>query len=215
VEACVLHLLTVGFLAASLQLTALAGQPPEEPTVPTDPLAVRSVGFNGAGCAEPTEIFMNVAEDNGSLTVTFGDRYRAAVGVGSLPTDLRKNCSITLMLDVPVNYTYAIVETEQTGNASIMEGTNATHRWSTYASGAISELPPTYKMIGPYDGFWTTSHLTAPAAMVWHPCNEQRTVNLNTELKVNVGTSDPATTASYMSLRSSTYRLVWQACPTD
>jgi hypothetical protein len=54
---------------------------------------------------------------------------------------------------------------------------------------------------------------------VYHPCGEQRLFNINTELRVSAGTSNPATTTSFISMDSTdgsvetTYHFAWKACP--
>ena len=63
-----------------------------------------------------------------------------------------------------------------------------------------------------------TSDETDFSQVVWHPCGERRNFNINTELRVNKGTSSPSST-SYMSMDSTDgsintlYHFSWKRCP--
>jgi hypothetical protein len=56
------------------------------------------------------------------------------------------------------------------------------------------------------------------AALVFAPCGVQRNLNVNTELRVAAGTSDPTQTTSFMTMDSTdgaittTYHFAWQQC---
>ncbi|GAA1303515.1 DUF4360 domain-containing protein [Saccharothrix xinjiangensis] len=47
---------------------------------------------------------------------------------------------------------------------------------------------------GPFSDDWQATDTTEPAAIVHHPCGEQRLFNINTEPRVSAGSPDPATT---------------------
>jgi hypothetical protein len=59
---------------------------------------------------------------------------------------------------------------------------------------------------------WQIVDEIAPPDRIWVPCSEQRHLNANSELRVQRGTSDPATISS-MTLDSMTYRIAWRRCP--
>jgi hypothetical protein len=56
------------------------------------------------------------------------------------------------------------------------------------------------------------------AALVFAPCGVQRNLNVNTELRVSAGTSDPTSTTSFMVMDSTdgslstVYHLTWMQC---
>jgi hypothetical protein len=60
---------------------------------------------------------------------------------------------------------------------------------------------------------------TAVTSVVYAPCGEQRLFNINTELRVSAGTSDPTKTTSFISMDSTdgsvetTYHFAWKTCP--
>jgi hypothetical protein len=75
-----------------------------------------------------------------------------------------------------------------------------------------------HKFSGGLDDNWHTKDQTDLEALVFHPCGESRNLNINTELRVNVGSSNPTKTTSFMSMDSSDgaidtiYRFVWKTC---
>ncbi|WP_447007634.1 DUF4360 domain-containing protein [Saccharothrix isguenensis] len=54
---------------------------------------------------------------------------------------------------------------------------------------------------------------------MYHPCGEQRLFDINTELRVGAGTSDPTRTTGFTSTDSTdgsvetTYLFAWKTCP--
>ena len=61
--------------------------------------------------------------------------------------------------------------------------------------------------------------LTDIASLNWEPCGQERNFNINTELRVAAGTSNPKTTTSFLSMDSTdgsittTYHFAWKTCP--
>ncbi len=69
---------------------------------PPDRIVIDVVTVNGSGCPAGTAAIA-VSPDNQAFTVTYSD-YLAQVGVGSKPTDFRKNCQDST--DGSINTTY-------------------------------------------------------------------------------------------------------------
>lgn len=75
-----------------------------------------------------------------------------------------------------------------------------------------------HSFVGPYSDDWQTTDKTDVAALVYAPCGELRNLNVNTELRVGAGTSDPTETTSFMSMDSTdasvstVYHLSWKTC---
>jgi hypothetical protein len=67
----------------------------------------------------------------------------------------------------------------------------------------------------PLDDNWIASDEVPIASVAWHPCGEQRNLNINTELRVAKGTS---TAVSYVTMDSTDgsittqYHLAWRKC---
>jgi hypothetical protein len=62
------------------------------------------------------------------------------------------------------------------------------------------------------------SDVTPTADLVWAPCGEYRNLNINTEVLVNRGSSNPNTTTSFMTMDSTdnsvhtVYHFAWRRC---
>jgi hypothetical protein len=72
---------------------------------------------------------------------------------------------------------------------------------------------------GPISDDWQNTDITDVAALVYAPCGERRNFNINTELRVGAGTSDPTKTTSFIAMDSTdgnidtTYHFAWKKCP--
>jgi hypothetical protein len=191
------------------------GSPPAPP--PTDKIVIDVVTINGSGCPAGTAA-VAVSPDNTAFTVTYS-QYTAQVGVGALPTDFRKNCQINLRVHVPQGFTYAIAQADYRGFASLQDGATALERANYYFQGQSPTAFVTHPFSGPLEDDWQTTDQTDLAALVYAPCGEQRLFNVNTELRVNAGTSNPRKTTSFISMDSTdgaittTYHFAWKQCP--
>ena len=182
---------------------------------PRDRIVIDVVTVNGSGCPAGTAA-VAVAEDNTAFTVTYS-QYTAQVGVGATPTDMRKNCQLSLVVHVPAGFTYAIARTDYRGFAAIARGASAVQRASYYFQGSSQTAMRTHNF-GPMSDNWQASDVTDVAALIWHPCGALRNFNINTELRVNAGTSDARRTTSFISMDSTdaaidtVYHFHWGRC---
>ncbi|MER7578058.1 DUF4360 domain-containing protein [Streptomyces sp. NPDC126514] len=185
--------------------------------VPPDKIVIEVATVNGSGCPEGTAQ-VAVAPDNTAFTVTYSD-YLAQVGPNAAPTDFRKNCQLNLRVHVPSGFTYAIVQADYRGYAFLQPGASAMERASYYFQGMSQTTYKSHQFKGPFDDNWQVADRTEYADLVWAPCGEKRNFNINTELRVNAGTSDPLTQTSFMTMDSTdgnvntVYHLAWQECP--
>ncbi|MBB5119440.1 hypothetical protein AF335_20515 [Streptomyces eurocidicus] len=199
-------------VAASFSPSAAA-----DGTPPPDKVVIDVVAVNGSGCPAGTAA-VAVAGDNTAFTVTYSD-YLAQVGVGSRPTDFRKNCQLGLNVHVPQGYTYAIAKADYRGFAHLERGATGLEKASYYFQGMSQTTSVTHRFSGPVSDNWRTTDVTAADALVYAPCGAQRILNVNTELRVSAGTSDPATTNSFMAMDSTDgsvntlYHFSWKECP--
>ncbi|MCZ4101256.1 DUF4360 domain-containing protein [Streptomyces sp. So13.3] len=210
-----------GFLAAGGAIVALmaATVSPQQASAaepPPDKIVIKVATVNGSGCREGTAAIA-VSPDNTAFTVTYSD-YLAQVGAGALPTDFRKNCQLNLRVFVPQGFTYAIAQADYRGFASLERGASSEERAGYYFQGSSQTDRKVHSFRGPYSDNWQTSDVTDVGALVWAPCGEIRNFNINTELRVNLGSSDKKTT-SFMTMDSTDgsvntiYRLAWKECP--
>jgi hypothetical protein len=208
-----------GALVATLAMTASAQAAPSRPAIidaPPDKIVIELATVNGSGCPKGTAA-VAVAPDNTAFTVTYSD-YLAQVGVGSKPTDFRKNCQLNLIVHVPQGFTYAIARADYRGFASLEKGANGTARANYYFQGSPQTVPRSHTFYGPYNDNWQASDVTDWGQLVWAPCGVKRNFNINTELRVNKGTSDTKRTTSFMTMDSTDasistiYRFAWKTC---
>lgn len=184
---------------------------------PTDRIIIDVVTVNGSGCRIGTAA-VAVSPDNEAFTVTYSE-YLAQVGVGSKPTDFRKNCQLNLRVHVPQGFTYAIAQADYRGFASLVRGAKATQRANYYFQGSSQTVFASHPLNGPLEDDWQATDTVAVDALVYAPCGEQRNFNINTELRVDKGTSNPATTTSFVAMDSTDgsiktlYHFDWKRCP--
>jgi hypothetical protein len=208
------NLLAVGGLAASLLFAPTAIDVPTSP--PGGKITVTVATVNGSGCPAGTAA-VAPSPDNTAFTVTYSD-YLAQVGVGAKPTDFRKNCQLSLRIHVPQGFTYAIAQADYRGFASIERGARASQRASYYFMGQSATTAVTHNFTGPLSDDWQKTDQTEVAELVWAPCGEDRNLNVNTELRVYAGTSNPRTTTSFMTMDSTDgsvstlYHFAWRTC---
>uniref|UniRef100_A0AAU2K3R9 DUF4360 domain-containing protein n=1 Tax=Streptomyces sp. NBC_00049 TaxID=2903617 RepID=A0AAU2K3R9_9ACTN len=211
-----------GFLvsgAIGALLTAVLPAAPAPSTIvepPPDRIVIEVATVNGSGCPKDTAA-VAVSQDNTAFTVTYS-QYLAQVGGGAPPTAARKNCQLSLIVYVPQGFTYAIASADYRGYASLAPGANSTEKASYYFQGSPQTAFRTHTFNGPRDDNWQATDETDWAQLVWAPCGVQRNFNINTELRVNKGTSAPNAT-SYMTMDSTdgsintVYHLAWKECP--
>lgn len=158
-----------------------------------------------------------LSPDKTALTVTYS-QYIAQAGGSSSPTDFRKNCQMNLRVHVPQGHTYAIASADYRGFAHLESGASGVQRANYYFQGSPQTAYAEHNFRGAYDGSWQATDVTGVESLVWAPCGEKRNFNINTEIRVNKGTSNPALT-SFMAMDSTdvsvntVYRLAWKRCP--
>ncbi|MGW3569963.1 DUF4360 domain-containing protein [Streptomyces sp. NPDC000941] len=212
--------MSIGLLAggavAALFAAGISPQGASVTDVPTEKIQVTINTVNGSGCPKGTAA-VAVSSDNTAFTVTYSD-YLAQVGAGADPTDIRKNCQLNLGVHVPQGFTYAIASVDYRGYASLEKGAKGTEKASYYFQGSADTTSRTHDFSGPYSDNWQTRDSTDYSALVWAPCGVERNFNINTELRVNAGTS-PAGSTSFMAMDSTDgsnntiYHIAWKECP--
>lgn len=184
---------------------------------PTAKITIDLLTVNGSGCPLGTAA-VAVSQDNTAFTVTYSE-YLAQVGVGAKPTDMRKNCQLNMRVNVPSGFTYAIAQADYRGYANLAAGAKGIERANYYFQGMSPTAFINHNYNGPYDDNWQATDKVDVASLVYAPCGEKRNFNINTELRVDKGTSNPATTTSFMAMDSTdgaintTYHFAWQKCP--
>jgi hypothetical protein len=170
---------------------------------------------NGSGC--PSGTWVEAAADNTSFFVSYSD-YLAQVGVGSGPTEFRRNCQLNILIHVPQGFTFAIAEADYSGFASLAAGATAMERANYYFQGESPTTAVSHTFTGPLSDDWRTVDSTDVAALVFAPCGIDRNLNINTELRVSSGSSDPTKTTSWIAMDAThgsvqnVFRFAWRRC---
>jgi hypothetical protein len=183
---------------------------------PPDFVTVDILTVNGSGCPAGTAA-VAAAADRTAFTVTYSS-FLAQTGVGSSPTDFRKNCQLAIRVHYPQGFTFGIAQADYRGFAHLARGANGMERASYYFQGTSPTASATHSFNGPLSDDWQATDRTDVASIVFAPCGEQRNFNINTELRVAAGTSDPKTTTSFMSMDSTDgsvstkFHFAWKQC---
>ncbi|WP_131738419.1 DUF4360 domain-containing protein [Actinomadura roseirufa] len=204
----------VSALALSAGMVPASSAAAKEPPVGKITLDVLTV--NGSGCPAGTAA-VAAAKDNTAFTVTYSN-YTAQAGGDSKPTDFRKNCQLSLGVHIPQGFTYAIASADYRGFASLAEGASGVERANYYHQGSPQSTPVSHTIKGKVSDNWQFTDSTPVAELVWKPCGVDRNFNINTELRVDKGSSKPGQT-SFLSFDSTDgsvktiYQFAWKKCP--
>lgn len=207
-------------MAMALAAALLSPGAATEERPPPGSVRIEPAVVSGSGCAVWPTTSVAVAPDNSGFTMSFGSSP-VQVGVGSKPGDARKNCQFAMDVQVPKGFTYAVTGKEHTGYAHLAKGASGQLTVGHYFEGVSGRSSRTYRFTGPYDDAWLASDFDDIGINTYAPCGERRYLVLTTELRVDAGTSDPATTTSVLGLNdmdpggtaTARYRLAWQRCP--
>jgi hypothetical protein len=182
-------------------------------TEPPGQVSVEVIVASGSGCPANT-IGVSVSPNYDAFVVTY-DAFHAQVGVGAAPTDFRKNCQLNIRIRIPQGYSYAIAGVDHRGSAHLQAGASGLQQARYYFSGQSATALATHRFNGPFDDAWQTTDNVDVASLVFSPCHAERNININSELRVSAGTSNPAATNSSMTMDSTSsdiYRFVWREC---
>ena len=183
-------------LALSLSTPARAAGEAAVAAVPEGTVTVEVIAANGSGCAPGTATVIANSDKTG-FRIRYYD-FVAEAGGGAALTDRRKNCQIGALVTVPAGWTFAVAEADYRGRARLYSGATALQRTNYYWQGSSDNSSTDETFTGPLNSYWETSDV-APV-LIYKPCAEQRVLNINTELRVDNGTS---TSRSSMSMKSS------------
>ncbi|HEX8347375.1 MAG TPA: DUF4360 domain-containing protein, partial [Actinoplanes sp.] len=162
---------------------------------PTAGVEVAVVTVNGSGC--PAGEGAAVLNDELDVLTITAPAYFAWVGGGARPTDFRKNCQFSVQITRPAGWTYAVTQVRSGGFTALADGATGLSRVALYFQGSSATTTLSNTFTGPSVDRWDTTDTIAPAEWSYAPCGVERNLNINTELRVGLGTS-PATTSSFL-----------------
>jgi hypothetical protein len=181
---------------------------------PDDQVVIDLVAMAGSGC-RPGTADVAVSPDNTAFTTIYSD-YLVQAGPGISVTDGRRNCQLNVLVHAPAGYTFAIVKVDYRGYGLLNRGAVASQRANYYFQGMTQSTYSNHSIAAPLDDNWMVSDEVPIASVVWHPCGEQRNLNINTELRLSRGSSSGTSFLTMDSTDGSIetmYHLAWQPCP--
>lgn len=167
---------------------------------PADRIVLDVQSVNGSGCPAGTADVVAMS-DNTGFRVTYRE-FIARAGGAAASTDFRKNCQLNVLVHIPQGFTFAIASADYRGRARLESGASALQRTNYYFQGSADNNFVDHSFNGPLSAPWSTTDETPVAELVYAPCGEVRSLNLNTELRVYEGTANANKTSS-MSMRAS------------
>lgn len=202
------------FAAALSPAPAAPGDTPPPGSVRIETATVSGYCFSGLTSVA-------VAPDNAGFTFSSGG-FTSRVGVGSKPNEAHRNCQVSLRVEKPKDYTYAISGTDYEGSGSLEKGARGTVRVENYFQGRPTVNSRTHPFAGPFQDVWSATDVFPFETLDYAPCGETRSLVLNLATRVEAGTSDPATTGSSLTYgqdlfpdsAKTVYHLAWKRCPT-
>ncbi|TMR05418.1 DUF4360 domain-containing protein [Actinomadura soli] len=180
-----------------------------DPPPPGVSITVVSVG---EGC-EVGEV--TVHPSSTKFTVRYWG-FHALAGRDASPDDNRKKCQVVLKVAAGVpGFTYAISGLHFVGSAELMAGADGELKAQHNFVGTPPSQTWVHKLPGPHAAPFKFDDQVPVEQLAFNSCGEGRDLNLDTELSVSEGTSDPSKT-SIMGLDtpddSVTYDLLWKPC---
>jgi hypothetical protein len=208
----------VASISAALAASSSAGPPASAAVVdpaPTENIVIDILALNG--CQVGT-VMVVASPDNTSFRL-WTDRFRAQIGPNIHPVDARSTCQAVLGIHLPAGAAYAIDRVEYGGYASLAPGAVFTQRARHYRTGQAL-TPPflSHSLTGPYDDTWQTVDTFPADELFFPPCGTNPDFNAVLGLRLDAGTSDPATETSFVALDSvdgpygATYHLQTKPC---
>jgi hypothetical protein len=181
--------------------------------VPGGQITLELQTVNGSGCPAGSA-WATMQPDNTGFRINYTS-FIAQDGGSASATDIRKNCQVNLLVHIPQGFTFAIASADYWGRAHLETGAVALVRSNYYFQGSSDNNYYDHPYHGPLNGSWRATDITATADLVYAPCGAVRSLNINSELRVDAGTS---TKTNYISMRASdgdVYTLVnfqWKQC---
>ena len=191
-----------------------AGAADPDSAPPSGRITLDVVTVNGSGCPAGSA---NVAMlgDNTGFRITYAN-FVAQDGGSARPTDLRKNCQLNLEVHIPQGFTYAIARADYRGRAHLAYGATGLQRTNYYFQGSSDNNYVDHRFAGPLDGGWRTADVTDVNALVYEPCGAVSNLNINTELRVDAGSSPNVVSSMSMSASDGSVDTIvqfhWKQC---
>lgn len=184
------------FLVPALLTLASASAFSSTPAAPEAPAAgtvkIKDIKAIGSGCKTADSYSTNISEDGMAFTVTFSE-FAAQLGDGIPMLENRKNCSVTLDLEIPNGWQFSVATFNYRGYLDQTAGVEAKHTTTYFFQGADGRKPENTGrfervQVGAASGeFVLTDKIGLTSVYIpntWSPCNVQRALTLNPSISL-------------------------------
>jgi len=200
--------------ALALSLCFSAASRADDPVPQPDPhsIFITDILYNGSGCP-PDSAVIDLAPDGQAFTVIYSE-FIAEIGPDIPLAQSRKNCQLNLTVHVPQGFTFAIAAVDYRGFANLAPGARGLQKATYYFQGQEPQASTWRGFTGPFNDDWHFRDEIEYAALVWSPCGVERSLNINTQVRLERGTSS-RNSFSTMAMDSESIQkcyLVWRAC---
>jgi hypothetical protein len=182
---------------------------------PGGPITIEKLKANGSGC-RPDTTAIDVSPDEEAFSISYST-YIAFAGNGSKPKDQRKDCGITIRLNVPQHWTYAIASVDYRGYAQLDRNASTVLDVRYKFQGHGPQTTRQHPFATVMADNWQVTDVIRGEDRVFGPCGRDRKFDIDTELRIDAP-NGPNTPISFIAMDttdgefSSTYRLAWKKC---
>jgi len=204
---------TVTLSALAIPGPALGAGASAAAVAPGTPVTVTVQTVNGSGCPAGTAA-VAMQPDNTGFKISYTD-FIARAGGSAPPTDFRKNCQVNLLVHIPQGFTFAIARADYYGRARLADGATALERSNYYYQSSPDNNVVDHNFDGPFSGTWHTIDATEDTELIYGACGAVRGLNINTELRVDAGSSSSTNWISMRTSEGDVYTVVqfsWKQC---
>ena len=172
-----------------------------------------NINYGGSGCPQMSVSKM-MSPDGKAFTLLF-DQFVADVGPTASILDGRKACQITVPLNFPAGWTFAISSFDYRGFVQLDPGVTAMQTATYYFMGESRQGQARSVLQGPTSQDYHFHDDVATSAMVWEPCGKQLPLNIKADVRLmayNRYASGMITLDSLDGKIAMTYGLTWRRC---
>ena len=197
-------LTTIIFAGLLLSTQSFANSPEQ--------ITITDFKYNGSGCPLGSSD-VNLSEDRvSSFSMDFYD-YWAEVGPNISRRDSRKNCFLSISLDIPAGWTLAVGSIRYRGALDLEKGVEATQKSTYFFQGRSEQLSLESTFEGKRKGSFDITDIAA--GHVWSPCEQNVTLNINSQVRLN--NRDNPQNSGEIGLDSidgmiHSFNLIWKRC---
>lgn len=172
---------------------------------------LRSLSYAGSGCPAGS-VASKVSADRATFTLLF-DSFVAEIGRNVPLSQSRKTCMLSVDLDFPIGWSYAVDTVEMQGYADLNPGVRADISAAYYFQGSVATARLGSSLYGPSSRDYLIRDALGASAMVWSPCGMQRALNVQYSIRLSgTGGSGLLTMDSPIDSNPKLFTLRWKRC---